>query len=100
MTGSFDGGWLFLRGAAVLRLVPDASQVTASRADLTHVSLEVTDSQGRLAPDSAALVTFRVDGAGELAAMGNGTPHNVGSFRLPRRRTWHGRGTGDPAAGE
>ena len=91
MTGSFGEGWLFLRGAAVLRLAPDASQVTASRTDLTHVSVEVTDSQGRLVPDATVLVTFRVDGARDRAAMGNGTPRNVDSFHLPRRHTWHGR---------
>jgi beta-galactosidase len=36
-------------------------------------------------------VGFEVRGAGTLAAVGNGNPHNVDSFRRPRRHTWHGR---------
>jgi len=36
-------------------------------------------------------VTFRVSGAGELAGVANGNPHNLDSFRRPHRYTWHGQ---------
>ncbi|MFG2941321.1 hypothetical protein [Streptomyces sp. NPDC048282] len=39
----------------------------------------------RSRPDS------RSGGAGELAGVANGNPHNVDSFRRPRHHTWHGR---------
>jgi beta-galactosidase len=74
-----------------LRLVPDVTDLTTSRDDLAHVLVEVTDSHGRLVPDATLKVTFRVDGAGDLAAVGNGNPHNVDSFGQPRRHTWHGQ---------
>nr|WSY49105.1 DUF4982 domain-containing protein [Streptomyces sp. NBC_00886] len=77
--------------AAALRLVSDVPYLTTSRDDLAHVRVEVTDSHGHLVPDATVPVTFRVDGAGELAAVGNGNPHNVDSFRQPRRHTWHGQ---------
>lgn len=76
---------------AALRLVSDVTDLTTSRDDLAHVLVEVTDSHGGLVPDATLEVTFRVDGAGELAAVGNGNPHNVDSFRQPRRHTWHGQ---------
>jgi beta-galactosidase len=55
------------------------------------VLVEVIDGRGRRVPDAVFEVTFGVGGAGELAAVGNGNPHNVDSFRRPRRHTWHGQ---------
>jgi beta-galactosidase len=76
---------------AALRLTPDAAALTTSRDALAHVLAEVTDARGRLVPDAALPVTFSVSGAGELAGVANGNPHNVDSFRQPARYTWHSR---------
>ncbi|GAA3803282.1 glycoside hydrolase family 2 TIM barrel-domain containing protein [Streptomyces phyllanthi] len=76
---------------AALRLVPDVTALTTGRDDLAHVLVEVVDRRGRLVPDATLRVTFEVSGAGELAAVGNGNPHNVDSFTRPRRHTWHGK---------
>lgn len=59
--------------------------------NLAHVLVEVVDQQGRLVPDALSEVWFEVGGAGALAAVGDGNPHNADSFRLHRRHTWHGR---------
>ncbi|WP_392675779.1 glycoside hydrolase family 2 TIM barrel-domain containing protein [Streptomyces sp. LN785] len=78
-------------GAPVgLRLVPDVEELTTARDDLAHVLVEVTDSRHRVVPDATVKVAFETYGAGELAAVGNGNPHNVDSFKQPRRHTWHG----------
>ncbi|MEU5597620.1 glycoside hydrolase family 2 TIM barrel-domain containing protein [Streptomyces sp. NPDC020298] len=76
---------------AALRLVPDMKALTTGRDDLAHVLVEVTDRRGRLVPDATLQVGFETAGAGELAAVGNGNPHNADSFRQPRRHTWHGQ---------
>lgn len=79
-------------GAAVgLRLTSDVRGLTTSRDDLAHVLVEVVDEHHRVVPDAVHEVTFSLRGAGTLAAVGNGNPHNVDSFRLPRRHTWHGK---------
>jgi len=79
-------------GAAVgLRLKPDVRALTTSRDELAHVLVEVVDAHGRVVPDAVHEVAFSVRGKGSLAAVGNGNPHNVDSFRLPRRHTWHGK---------
>jgi beta-galactosidase len=79
-------------GAAVgLRLVSDVRSLTTGRDDLAHVLVEVVDRHNRVVPDAVHEVAFSVRGAGTLAAVGNGNPHNVDSFRLPRRHTWHGK---------
>jgi beta-galactosidase len=79
-------------GAPVaLRLTSDVKELTTGRDDLAYVLVEIIDSRGRVVPDAVFQVTFEVTGAGELAAVGNGNPHNVDSFRQPRRHTWHGK---------
>ena len=65
--------------------------LTTSRGDLAHVLVEIIDGQGRLVPDATLKVDFAIEGAGILAGVGNGNPHNVDSFQKPRRWTWHGR---------
>uniref|UniRef100_A0AAU2A2F4 DUF4982 domain-containing protein n=1 Tax=Streptomyces sp. NBC_00093 TaxID=2975649 RepID=A0AAU2A2F4_9ACTN len=76
---------------AALHLVPDVRALTTGRDDLAHVLVEVVDRHGRLVPDATYEVRFEIGGAGELAGVGNGNPHNVDSFQQPRRHTWHGR---------
>ena len=76
---------------AALRLSSDVPGLSTGRDDLAHVLVAVVDDRDQLVPDATVRVDFEVRGAGELAAVGNGNPHNVDSFRLPRRHTWHGR---------
>ncbi|HEX6527946.1 MAG TPA: glycoside hydrolase family 2 TIM barrel-domain containing protein [Streptosporangiaceae bacterium] len=76
---------------AALRLTSDVRDLTTSRDALAHVLVEVIDDRGQVVPDAAVPVTFQVMGAGELAGVANGNPHNVDSFRQPHRYTWHGR---------
>ncbi|MEV6850347.1 glycoside hydrolase family 2 TIM barrel-domain containing protein [Actinoplanes sp. NPDC051411] len=76
---------------AALRLSSDVPELTTSRDDLAHVLVSVVDRAGRLVPDAVNRVSFTAQGAGSLVAVGNGNPHNVDSFRRPRRHTWHGR---------
>lgn len=77
--------------ATALRVTSDVRALTTSRDDLAHVLVEVVDHRGRVVSDATVEVAFDVRGAGALAAVGNGNPHNVDSFRLPRRHTWHGK---------
>lgn len=74
-----------------LRLVSDVRALTTGRGELAHVLVEVLDDHGRVVPDAALRVDFAVAGAGELAGVANGNPHNVDSFKKPRRWTWHGQ---------
>lgn len=78
-------------GPASLRLTSDRKLITTDRDDLAHVLVEVLDRQGRVVPDAAIQVGFALDGAGTLAAVGNGNPHNIDSFQQPSRYTWHGQ---------
>jgi beta-galactosidase len=76
---------------AGIRLTSDVKSLTTSRDDLSHVLVEVIDAKGQRVPDAVVKVSFAVRGAGELAGTANGNPHNVDSFKQPRRYTWHGQ---------
>ncbi len=87
-----------------LVLTPDQPGLMASRDDLSYVMVQVADEQGRPVPDAVVPVSFTLTGAGELAAVGNGNPKDVASFRQPHRRTYQGvcvaivRPTGQPGS--
>lgn len=74
-----------------LRLDVDRQTIRASRGDLAFVHVEITDDAGQPIPDIIRKIEFHVEGAGELAAVGNANPKDVASFREPHCRTFHGR---------
>ena len=87
-----------------LVLTPDQPGLMASRDDLSYVMVQVADEDGHVIPDAGVPVSFTLTGAGELAAVGNGNPKDVASFRQPHRRTYQGvcvaivRPTGQPGS--
>lgn len=74
-----------------LTLTPDRARIRASRDDLSYVMVTVVDRQGHRVPDAVVPVSFAIDGAGELAAVGNANPREVASFQQPHRKTFHGQ---------
>ncbi len=77
--------------AARLRVKVDREKIRASRGELAFVTVDITDAAGAPVPDIVRRIDFHVDGAGELAAVGNANPKDVASFRQPSCRTFHGR---------
>jgi len=78
--------------AAKVRLTADRSELKASRNDLSYVTVEVVDENGNLIPNANLPIRIKVEGAGELAAVENGNPADMKSFRAPRLTTFNGRG--------
>jgi beta-galactosidase len=76
---------------AALRLTADRAKIRADRNDLSYVTVEVVDKEGRVVPDAQVPVRFSVSGAGELAATGTTAPDDAVSFRAPLRKTYQGR---------
>ena len=74
-----------------LKLIADRERIRADRNDLSYVTVEIVDADGRRVPNAKVPVRFSVTGAGELAAQGNSSPNTPASFRAPSRRTFEGR---------
>ncbi|GAA5483141.1 glycoside hydrolase family 2 TIM barrel-domain containing protein [Haloferula sargassicola] len=76
---------------AAIRLTADRDPIRADRNDLSYVTVEIVDAQGRRVPDARVEVDFSVSGNGELAAQGSAVPNEPASFQQPRCKTWQGR---------
>lgn len=76
---------------AKIRLTADRSELKASRNDLSYVTVEVIDEAGALIPNANLPIRFKVEGAGELAAVENGDPADMKSFRSPQVTSFNGR---------
>ena len=76
---------------AQIRLTADRSEIKASRNDLSYVTVEVVDEAGALIPNANLPIQFKVEGVGELAAVENGNPADMKSFRAPQVTSFNGR---------
>jgi len=90
-------------GAPVaIRLSVDHARIRADGDDLAYVTAELVDANGRptYMPAADKLLTFKVDGAGVLAGVGNGDPTALESFQSGKRSTFHGRAVAVVRAGQ
>jgi beta-galactosidase len=60
--------------AARIVLRPDRSGISADGEDVSMVTVEIVDAQGRLVSTAGNEVTFQVAGNGKLIGVGNGDP--------------------------
>ena len=77
---------------ARIKLTADRLELKNSRNDLAYVTVEVVDEAGMLVPNANLPIQFKVEGAGELAAVENGNPADMKSFRAPQLTSFKGRG--------
>jgi beta-galactosidase len=76
--------------AAGIRLSADRELITADRMDLSFVTVEIVDSQGRVVPRADNRVHFLVEGEGRLEAVDNGLQTSMESFRADSRKAFNG----------
>ena len=63
-----------------LRLTPDRQTIRASGEDLSYILIEALDKDGNLCPLADNTIELKIEGAGELAAVGNGNPQSLNAF--------------------
>jgi beta-galactosidase len=76
--------------AAKLELSADRSVITSDGEDLSFVTVQVSDVDGLLVPRSHNEIHFKLEGPGEIAAVGNGDPTSHESFQAMERRVFNG----------
>ncbi|WP_291112108.1 MULTISPECIES: glycoside hydrolase family 2 TIM barrel-domain containing protein [unclassified Flavobacterium] len=77
--------------AAKIRLIPDRSKISADGQDLSFVTVEVTDTDGKLQPNAENLLRFKIDGPGVIAGVDNANIKDVDPYVGTSRKAWHGR---------
>jgi beta-galactosidase len=75
---------------AKLTLSPDRSHIKADGRDLSYITLRIADQDGLTVPRSHNLVTFSIDGPGEIVATDNGDPTSIVSFQAHQRQAFNG----------
>jgi beta-galactosidase len=76
---------------ARLRLTADRSVIQADGEDLSFLTVEAVDGEGRFQPNADQEVQFELSGPGTVAAVGNGDGKDGASYRGDRRRLFQGR---------
>ncbi|WP_136077678.1 glycoside hydrolase family 2 TIM barrel-domain containing protein [Pontiella desulfatans] len=89
--------------AAKIELSADRKVIAADGQDLSFITVQVSDEDGRLVPRTHNLVTFSIEGPGEIIAVGNGDPTSHESFQALEHKVFNGLAlvvvrsmTGDP----
>ena len=76
---------------ARLKLTADRSTLHADGEDLSYITVDAVDAEGRLEPNESAEVHFTVSGPATIAAVGNGDGQSMESYRGDHRALFHGR---------
>jgi beta-galactosidase len=78
-------------GAAKIRLIPDRTKITADGQDLSFVTIEITDTNGRIQPNAENRLQFKIDGPGVIAGIDNANVKDLDPYIGNSRNTWNGR---------
>jgi beta-galactosidase len=77
--------------AARLRVTADRTVLQADGEDLSFVTVEAVDANGRPDLHADQEVQFEIGGPGAIAAVGNGDGHDPDSYQGDRRKLYQGR---------
>ncbi|MBK0383893.1 DUF4982 domain-containing protein [Pedobacter sp. SD-b] len=76
---------------AKIVLSTDKTDLKPDGKDLAFVTVSVTDKDGNLCPLANNLVNFKINGAGNLKAVGNGNPASLEPFEASFRKAFYGK---------
>ncbi len=74
-----------------ITLTADRKIVMANGQDLSYVTVNFTDKNGLLHPNTDNLIEFEISGPGEILAVASSNPRSIESFQLPKRKTYKGK---------
>ena len=76
---------------ASLTVTADRTMVNADGLDLSFITVEVRDAEGRLIRNADNLIEFSIEGPGEIIATDNGDPTDMEEFPSLSRKAFSGR---------
>ena len=74
-----------------LILKADRNKLTAGYQDLSYVTCEIVDKNGRLVPYSDNSISIEITGEGSLQGMGTGDPVSTEGYVGPSRNAYNGK---------
>ena len=76
--------------SSALSLAADRSLIASDGADLSFITVRVTDKAGLVVPRSSNRIKFEISGPGEIVAVDNGDATDLESFQSTNRRAYNG----------
>jgi len=76
--------------SCLLEAKADRKIIRADGKELAFITVQVTDRNGRLVPQSYNQIEFGIDGPGEIVATDNGDPADMVPFPSHRRKAFNG----------
>ncbi len=76
--------------AAQVRLTADRKAIAADGRDVVHLTVQIFDAQGNLAPTADHMITLYVRGPGRIIGMDNGNPVSHEPFQAEQRQAFNG----------
>jgi beta-galactosidase len=76
--------------AAQLTLLPDRQMIKANGTDLSFITVQVSDDDGRMVPRTNNLIEFEIEGPGIIVATDNGDPTDMMAFSSLSRHAFNG----------
>jgi len=73
-----------------IRLTADRTEINADGQDVSVLTVEVLDKEGRAIPTAHNKISFKVTGEGTLIGVGNGDPNCQESDKEPERSLFNG----------
>lgn len=74
-----------------IKLAIDRDTLKADGNDMAFITVRVVDKEGRLVPNAANLINFKVSGAGKYEAAANGNAASVELFQNPFMSVFNGQ---------
>jgi beta-galactosidase len=75
----------------MIELLADRDKISSDREDLSFITVRVVDEKGIFCPTADNLISFKVEGEGEIAAVGNGNPISHESYQGNQRQAFNGK---------
>lgn len=77
--------------AAKIKLTADRKEILADGQDLSYIAIEITDKNGEIQPNANNRLTFKVEGEGVIAGVGNANIKDIDPYVGNTRKAWKGR---------
>ncbi len=73
-----------------IELNADRDKINADGEDLSFITVRIKDKNNNFCPTADNLVSFKIEGEGEIAAVGNGDPTSLESYQASKRKAFNG----------
>ncbi|WP_461637032.1 sugar-binding domain-containing protein [Labilibaculum euxinus] len=77
--------------AAKIKLTADRKEILANGQDLSYISVEITDKDGIIQPNTTNRLHFKIDGPGVIAGVDNANIKDTDYYVDNTRKAWKGK---------